>query len=74
MQTIAEWDMKVSGQKTKILETSMFMGMQRRVLVTHLHPTDPPADVMIYVEGVGLKEFQMILAGIKNTKSFFELI
>ena len=71
LQTVAEWDVKVAGQKTVILETSMFMGIQRRLLVTHLHPADPTADVMIYVEGIELKEFKTILAGIKDTKSFF---
>ena len=70
MQTIGEWDVKVAGYKTTILETSMFMGIQKHVLVTHLHPTDPPADVLIYVEGIELIEFKTILAGVKDTKSF----
>jgi len=42
--------------------------------IASYHHTVPPVDVMIYVEGIEIKEFKTILAGIKDTKSFFYLV
>ena len=65
MTVAAERPVVVAGQKMKIFETSMFMGRKQRVLVTYLKFVDPEAKAMIYASGVGSKEFEGILSGVK---------
>ncbi len=59
----------VAGQKTAIIETSMFMGITQRVLVTHLNFTQPTATVMIYAKGLSIEEFRAMLANLTIVKA-----
>src|SRR5262245_45955539 len=64
MQVAAKSPVRVAGQQTEILETSIFMGHPQRVFVVHLAFTDPDASAMIYVTGMDRPEFESILAGV----------
>jgi hypothetical protein len=64
MKVAAEFDARVAGQNTKIIETAMFMGREQRVLVAHLGFPDVKSSAMIYATGMDRKEFTAILAGI----------
>lgn len=66
MKVAAEWPVRVAGQETRIIETSMFMGRQQRVLVVHLAGGKPRASAMIYAVGVARPEFESILAGVRR--------
>jgi hypothetical protein len=65
MKVAAEWPVSVAGQDTKVLETSLFMGRKRSVLVTYLHFTNPEANAMLYASGLDLSEFRSLLSGVK---------
>lgn len=54
----------VAGQTTEILETSLFMGREQRVLVTHLRFADPESRAMIYADGLTVAEFEALLASL----------
>ena len=56
-----EYPVIVAGQKTKIIETSQFMGKKQRVLVSHLQFKNPESSAMIYASGISLDEFRSIL-------------
>ena len=64
MEAASEWPALVAGQKTKIIETSRFMGRQQRVLVTHLRFSNPEAQAMFYASGLNRTEFEAVLAGV----------
>ena len=68
MAVASEFPARVAGQDTKIIETSMFMGRQQRVLVAHLGFKDQKASAMIYAVGVDRREFESILAGITRAE------
>jgi hypothetical protein len=59
----------VAGQKTKIIETTQFMGPTQRVVVTHLRFTDPEATAMIYAKGVSVEEFRSLLVHLSVVKA-----
>jgi hypothetical protein len=65
----SEFPVRVAGQDTAILETSMFMGRKQRVLVAHLGFKDQKTSAMIYAVGMDRQEFQSILAGLTRTKT-----
>lgn len=65
MTVAAEWPIMVAGQKTKVIETSLFMGRKQRVLVTYLNFADPEAKAMLYASGFDRKGFEAILSGLK---------
>jgi hypothetical protein len=64
MAVAAQWPVKVAGQDTHIIETSIFMGHPQRVLVTHLTFSTPRASAMIYAVGLTRSEFETVLAGV----------
>jgi hypothetical protein len=64
MASAAEFPARVAGQGTSIVETTMFMGREQRVLVAHLAFPDVKGSAMIYATGMDRKEFEAILAGI----------
>lgn len=64
MAIAAEFPARVAGQDTRIIETTMFMGVKQRVLVTHLGFPELKGSAMIYAVGVDRQEFDAILAGI----------
>ena len=66
MTAVGEWPAHVAGHETRIIETSMFMGRQQRVLVAHLQFGPPESSAMIYARGLDRREFASILAGIKR--------
>ena len=68
MAVAAEWPVRVAGQDTHIIETSMFMGRPQRVLVVHLSFRKPEARAMIYAVGVDRAEFESILARVTRAK------
>lgn len=67
MSVAAEFPARVAGQDTRIIETTMFMGVKQRVLVTHLGYPDLKGSVMIYAVGMDRQEFEALLAGITRT-------
>jgi len=69
MKAVAEWPARVAGHDTRIVETSMFMGRQQRVLVAHLQFDPPGSSAMIYATGLDRREFASILAGITRIDS-----
>ncbi len=69
MAIASEFPAHVAGQRTRIIETTMFMGRKQRVLATHLGFKDQSAAVMIYAVGVDRREFESLLAGITRTKA-----
>jgi hypothetical protein len=64
MKIAAEFPTRVAGQDTRIIETTMFMGREQRVLVAHLGFPDVKGSAMVYASGMDRKEFEAILAGI----------
>lgn len=67
MVAASETPAVVAGQETKIIETSMFMGVSQRVLVTHLHFSNPESRAMIYAKGLSNEEFRALLANLSVT-------
>ena len=65
MVAAAEWNIRVAGYETSLIETSMFMGLSQKILVTHLHPTEPNADILIFANGILRADFETILGGIE---------
>lgn len=68
MVAASETPAVVAGQETKIIETSMFMGVSQKVLVTHLHFSHPESTAMIYAKGLSIEEFRALLANLNVTQ------
>ena len=64
MTVAAEFPARVAGQATKIIETTMFMGLKQRVLAAHAGFPDARGSAMFYARGMDREEFATILAGI----------
>lgn len=62
MVTTHEWETVVAGQKTKLLETSTFQGVKRKVLVVFF--AKGKDNYRIYSEGIPCDRFQSILSSI----------
>ena len=67
MAIASQQPVTVAGQQTAIVETSMFMGRQQKVLVTYLKFADPEARAMIYADGLTVAEFEALLGRIVVT-------
>ena len=65
MKASREWEVNVGGQPRTVYETSMYMGMPQRVLVTSLELAKPHATVTIYARGLTPSEFEEILSRIR---------
>jgi hypothetical protein len=66
MAIAAAFPARAAGQDTHIIETTMFMGRQQRVLVAHLGFPELKGSAMIYARGIDREEFAAILAGISR--------
>lgn len=60
------YPVKVLGQQTKLLETSMFFGSEQRVLVTHVSLEEPKAVLMIYSPNLEREEFTALVTSLKR--------
>jgi len=64
MAVAREWPAVVAGQRTTIIETSVFMGQSRRAMVAHLRWSEPAAQGLLIGEGMDHEEFARLAAGL----------
>lgn len=55
------WPVSLLGQSTKLIETSLFFGSTKRVLVAHRGLAEPESQLMIYSPNLEREEFETIL-------------
>jgi len=61
MQQVAEWPVRIAGIEANIVETSMFGGVYKKVLVVFAALEQPTARFRLVAEGIELEQLKGIL-------------
>jgi len=62
MVAAKRWKVMIAGREAEVAETTMFMGLPQRVLVTWLEPPGRAGRFMMYAKNVPRETFEAILA------------
>jgi hypothetical protein len=66
MQQAAEWKVRIAGIEANIVETSMFGGIYRRVLVVFAALEQPTARLRLVAEGIELEPLKEIVGRVRK--------